>query len=274
MAPKAKNAQPAPATQPTAQPAAFTPSEADISVMREIDTATNSGSFRFVSSAEAGHLVANGLAIVNTSMLDANGNAAAQLTDNGKKALPPMTTNTEATASNAAAANNAAPVSFAIANVVPPKINRTPPKGGGQKPKYPQLDSLEIGQAMFIPATAPAAGVSADDHIKKLSKQFGSMMADRNAKNKDKYFTSRSLPDGKAAGFQGVNADGTPNPDAYAGVAGTGLYRRPLDERKTRAPRKSKGEANAPAGSGTATGEVGTVAGTPAGTEPAGTAAE
>jgi len=249
----------------TEAPAVFNPSENDVSLMQAIDSGAASGNFRYVSSAEASHLVTAGLVIVNTGMLDASGNAAAQLTENGKKALPPMTDQTNApvtgTATGALAAAApavAAPVTFAIANVAPPAIKRTPPKGGGQKPKYPQLDTLEVGQALFIPAPAGA-------DTKKLSKQFGSMMSDRNSNNKDKFFTSRGIPDGKEAGFVGVNEDGTPNPEAYAGVAGTGLYRRPLDERKTRAPRKTAEQKAADAAALAASANAGTagIPGTP-----------
>lgn len=272
MAPK-KNQNKTVAPLPTTGQAAakapattFSPSEADVSLMREIDTVYTAGNVRHVSSAEAAHLVSAGLVEVDTNATDAAGNVAARLTEAGKvhimnapAATPAVenqtaapvgaapATGTSTAAVSAAAPAVAAPISFSIAKVSPPKVNRTPPKGGGAKPKYPQLDSLEEGYGMFIPAPAD---VNTPEAIKKMSKGFGSMMADRNSKDETKYFTSRTIKDGKEAGFTApYPADaidpatgqpypaGTQNPDAYAGVMGTGLYRLPLSERKVRKPK-------------------------------------
>lgn len=247
---------PAPAQQPPAAQFTYQPTETDIALMRAIDSGNQTGNVRFVSQAEAIHLVNAGLVTVDINHMDpATGNVAAALSETGKvhtmNAPAPAGTapasGTSAAAITAAAPVVAAPVSFVIATVEPPAIKRTPPPNPNKgQSKYPQLDSLEIGQAIFI--TAPTGA-----DTKKLSKTFGSSMADRNSRDKTKYFTSRSIPDGKEAGFVAYFAPdaidpatnqpypaNTINPDAYAGVAGTGLYRRPLEERKTRAPRKPK----------------------------------
>lgn len=168
---------------------------------------------------EAEELAKDGYIEVNPAMLDPNGNAAVRLTEKGVAAIP---------ATAPATAPTSAPVlSFVISDapVELPSISRG--GGGGREAKYPLADIPE-GRALFIPAPEgkkPSA----------LSKQFGSMVADFNKKHEDRYLTTRTLADGKKAGFVGRNADGTPNPDAYDGVAGIGIYRRPVSERKVKA---------------------------------------
>lgn len=160
-------------------------------------------------SDDVAALAKEGYLEVNPAMLDANGNAAVRLTEKGTGAVP------------SAPAPETKPVLFAIAaNVELPPIQRS----GNTKPrpsKYP-LKDIPLGGAIFIPAEE-------GKDAKKMSKQFGSMVADFNKDNADKYLTTRYVPDGKASGF------GLPdNPDAFAGKAGIGIYSRPVSERKER----------------------------------------
>lgn len=199
--------------------AAFTLSEANKTLLREIDTASNAGNTRFVSKAEGGELVANGYIEINTANLDNAGNAAARLTDKGRKEIPPMTTPDNTGTPGAAPA-----VSFKIVTTAAlPAIARSGGGGAGREAKYPVADIPE-GGALFI-ALPPEKRNEAS--VKQASKQFGSLVADKNKKFPDRYFTSRSVVDGKEAGFG----------DEYAGVPGIGIYRRPVTERKVRKPR-------------------------------------
>jgi hypothetical protein len=149
---------------------------------------------------------------VNPAMLDSNGNAAVRLTEKGTGSVP---------ANGSGAETETKPALFAIAtNVDLPAIQR----GGNTKPrpsKYPLKDIPLMG-AIFIPAEE-------GKDAKKMSKQFGSMVADFNKDNADKYLTTRYVSDGKVAGFALPN-----NPDAFAGKAGIGIYSRPVSERKER----------------------------------------
>lgn len=155
---------------------------------------------RVAKTAEIDALVGNGYIEVNTSDVNDAG-AAVRLTEKGTKAA--------GTATPTAAETPA--VSFVIAqNVELPSIRRG---GGGRESKYPLKDIPE-GGAIFI---AAQEGKDA----KNMSKQFGSMVAEFNKNNTDRYLTSRTLEDGGAAGFG----------DAYAGKAGIGIYRRPVSER-------------------------------------------
>lgn len=203
----------------TTAPAAFALTAAHVEILKTI-AAAPAGQVAYVG-ADARPLSDNGYIEVNTNMTDANGGVAARLTDKGTAALP------------AAGAPAEAPkVSFIIAQVAAlPDIKR----GGGNKTpresKYP-LGTIPLGGAAFI----PHAGIDADG-LKKLSKQFGSTVATFNQNNTDKYMTSRTIEDGAKAGFAGVNEDGTPNPEAYAGIAGIAIYHRPLSEKKVRAPK-------------------------------------
>lgn len=210
--------------------AAFSPSETDISLMREIDNATKAGNVRYISQAEGGHLVANGFVAVNVGNLDAVGNAAANLTEAGNKAI--MTdTNSQVGAPAVIEATKPAEISFFIANVEPPVAKRG--GGAGREAKYP-LDQLAIGQAIFVP-------LNAGQDAKAASKSFGSLVSGKNRDNAEVYFTSRAVPDGFEAGFRP-----TSNPEMYKGVAGTGIYRQPLDKKPARKPRTPKA-APAPA---------------------------
>ena len=208
---------------------AFELTETHRNLLKEIDTATKAGNVRFVSTAEAGELVKNGFVTVDVKNLDSNNNAAAALTEAGQKEIPTVSETTSAPATATPA------VSFVIANVAPPPIARN---GGssnaGRNSKFP-LGDLEVGQAIFIPATKDEKGVYPEP--KKLSKTYGSMISTFNKNNADKYLTSRGLPDGKAAGFG----------DQFAGIPGTGIYREDVSKRPVRAPRKPKADAAATA---------------------------
>lgn len=156
-------------------------------------------------SDEVTALVDNGYIEVNTSMLDSAGNAAVRLTDKGTEAAK--------ASSPATGSGTASGVSFVIAtNVSLPGIKRG--GGGNRESKYP-LKDIPVGGALFIPAA---------EGEKPKSKAFGSMVTEFNGKVEDRHITTRTIRDGKEAGFEGRNADGTPNPDLYAGVAGIGLY--------------------------------------------------
>lgn len=160
-------------------------------------------------------LVGEGLIEVNPTMLDANGNAAVRLTDKGKAAAPAPT----------APADNAPVFAFSAQEVELPPIKR----GGNSKPresKYP-LKDIPLGRALFIQAED-------GKEPKQLTKQFGSVVADFNKKNPDRYLTTRFIEDGKAAGFSLPD-----NPDAFDGKPGIGIYHRPVSERPVRKPRKT-----------------------------------
>src|SRR5215217_441433 len=229
--------------------AKFTLSAAHIATLTAISTALAANTAYHVSQADGADLVKNGFIEINPEMKDEAGNPAARLTDTGRAAVPadeaPANT-TPATTSPALSA-----VSFVISTAaVLPDIKRG---GGNTKPresKYP-LKDIPLGGALFL----AYPGISADD-AKKLSKQFGSTVATFNKDNTDKYLTSRTIEDGKAAGFEGRNEDGTPNPDAYAGVAGIAIYHRQLSEKKVR---NVKPKA-APAAEGENAGENGAAA--------------
>jgi hypothetical protein len=166
-------------------------------------------------SADVDALAKEGYLEVNPAMLDANGNAAVRLTEKGTASVP------TSGAGSDTPAPETKPVLFAIAaNVELPAIQRS----GNTKPrpsKYP-LKDIPLGGAIFIPAEE-------GKDAKKMSKQFGSMVADFNKDNTDKYLTTRYVPDGKASGFALPD-----NPDAFAGKAGIGIYSRPVSERKER----------------------------------------
>lgn len=163
---------------------------------------------------EVEELVKDGYIEVNPGNLDSNGNAAVRLTEKGTGAVP--ASGSDETTSETPA------VSFVMATNVPlPSIKRG--GGGARESKYPLVDIVE-GGAVFIPAPAgkkPSA----------LSKSFGSMVSEFNKNHTDRYLTTRTVADGKEAGFVGPNGE----PDFFAGVAGIGIYRRPLSERKEKA---------------------------------------
>lgn len=191
-----------------------------------------SGSVTHVAkSADVDALVKEGLIEVNPQMLDANGNAAARATDKGKAAAPASAQG--APVGNTAPAASKPLFAMSMAPVELPSIKR----GGNtapRTPKYPLAD-IALGHGLFIAAEE-------GQDAKKLSKRFGSMIADFNKEHTDRYLTTRYVEDGKEAGFVGRNEDGTPNPDMFAGKAGIGIYHRPLSERKERKPRAPKAE--------------------------------
>jgi hypothetical protein len=203
--------------------AAFVLTDAHRNLLKDIDTATKAGNVRFVSSAEGAELAKNGFISVDVKNLDANGNAAAVLTEAGTKELPTVSDTTSAPAEGTTPA-----VTFKIANVAPPPIARN---GGssnaGRNAKFP-LGDLQVGQAIFIPATKDDKGAYPEP--KKLSKTYGSMVSSFNKNNPVRYVTSRGLADGKIAGFG----------DEFAGIPGTGIYREDVSKRPVRAPRKAK----------------------------------
>jgi hypothetical protein len=165
--------------------------------------------------------VKEGYIEVNPQVLDGNGNAAVRLTDKGTSAVGTVGTGTTSTAT-------ASPL-FAISTT----FELPPIKRGGntteRASKYPLKDIPLMG-ALFI-----AAADGRDP--KKMSKQFGSMVADFNKDNPDKYLTSRTIEDGKAAGFALPN-----DPEAFAGKPGIAIASRPVSERKVRKPRTPKTE--------------------------------
>jgi len=173
-------------------------------------------------SDEVAAHIKEGLIEVDPAQLDGNGNAAVRLTDKGKAAVPASAPGTVGTASTA-------PL-FAISTT----FDLPPIKRGGntteRASKYPLKDIPLMG-ALFI-----AAADGRDP--KKMSKQFGSMVADFNKDNPDKYLTSRTIEDGKAAGFALPD-----NPDAFAGKPGIAIASRPVSERKVRKPRATAAAA-------------------------------
>jgi hypothetical protein len=218
-------------------PVPYEATGSDVNLLREIDNGSGTGNFRFVSQAEAGHLVRAGLVTVDISKLDDNKNAAASLTPQGKTILENANaapanapgTDTAPAAGTPGAAPSPSTVKFHIVKAEPPKPSR--PQGAtARTPKYPQLDTLEIGYAVFLE-------LEAGKDLKAVTKTIQSNVADRNAANKEKYFTARAIEDGGKAGLG----------DEFAGKAGTAIYRRPVEERKTRAPRKPKDGAVAAA---------------------------
>jgi hypothetical protein len=197
---------------------AFALTAAHVAILTSLVSATETNPLYV--GADARPLAENGYIQVNQNLKDANGNVAAVLTDLGRANVP------------AAAPAETPKVSFIIAQVAAlPDIKR----GGGNKSpresKYP-LGTIPLGGAAFI----PHPGIDAEG-LKKLSKQFGSTVATFNQNNSDKYMTSRTIEDGAKAGFVGQNEDGTPNPEAYAGIAGIAIYHRPVSEKKVRAPK-------------------------------------
>lgn len=176
----------------------------------------------YISAADGGDLAKNGFITVDTNDKDANGNAAAALTDLGRENVPATGKGKDAEPEL---------TFFMTENITPPAVKRG---GGGntseRESKYP-FKTIPVGSGVFMPQ--PGADAEA---VKKLSKQVGSVVASFNGKNADRYVTMRSLEDGKVAGFVGRNADGTPNPEAFAGVPGIGIYSRPVSEKP--APRK------------------------------------
>lgn len=214
---------------------AFALTEAHVTLLKEIDTATKSGNLRHVSQAEGGELEANGFIEINPAIKDGNGNVAARLTDKGIKEVSTVDQNTN---TNSTAPVGAAPaVSFKIAtNISLPTIARSGGGGAGRTPKYPVSDIPE-GGAIFIPAAADKRDA---DSLKAMSKQFGSLVADKNKAygagnehgNDERYFTSRSVANGGELGFG----------EEYNGVPGIGIFRRPVAERPVRKPRAAKTE--------------------------------
>lgn len=206
--------------------------ETQKAALTAVHAGAESGQFVFASVKSMKAFLDAGLVEGNEAAANERKEIPFRLTATGKEAINVTTTDTntapDANTGTTTPAAAAAPALFVIANVEPPAIVRKATTGGGRTPKYPQLDLLEVGQAIFIPS-APG------DDAKKLSKGFGSMVADRNSKNKEKYFTSRGIADGFEAGFRP-----TDNPELYKGVSGTGIYRRPLDTKPVRKPRTPK----------------------------------
>lgn len=179
---------------------------------------------------EIGAHIKEGLIEVNTdpASFDANGNAPVRLTEKGKAAAP-------ASGSNVGTADNS--TLFAMATMVDlPSIKR----GGNTVPresKYP-LKDIPLGGGLFIVATVDKDkspdGFDFLDKAKRMSKQFGSMIAEFNKAHPDKFITSRTVEDGKAAGFSLPG-----NPDAFAGKPGIGIFHRPVAEREAAAKAKA-----------------------------------
>jgi hypothetical protein len=183
-------------------PKAFTLTAAHTAIL----SAIASGERTRITQAEGNDLAANGYIEVNTNDVNDAG-ALVRLTDKGTAALP----KTEATPA----------ISFAIAaNLELPPISRN---GSGRASKYP-LGDIPLMGGLFIPAEA-------GKDTKAASKRFGSMVADFNKENADKYLTARTLEDGGKAGFG----------EQYNGVPGVGIYSRPVSEKP--APRKPKATA-------------------------------
>lgn len=204
--------------------AKFTLTSAHISTLVAISAAVAAGNTFFISAADGKPLVENGYIEVNTGNADANGNVETRLTDKGREALP----KTEAAPAQSSG------FSFVMAqNVAPPAVKRGGGNPGPRESKYP-LKDIVLGGAGFVPSEDKSA-----EGLKKLSKQFGSTVAQYNKDHPDTYLTTRTLEDGKAAGFVGQNADGSVNPEAFAGVPGIGIYNRPTSERPARKPKAS-----------------------------------
>jgi hypothetical protein len=110
--------------------------------------ANDPNGFQYVSQAEGGPLVADGLIEVNTTMLDPSDNtkAAARLTDAGRAYV----------GANGSAPAASEPVVEAspyaiLTNAVPP-ISKRGNKGGGAKTQYP-FDKMEVGNSFFVPVS-------------------------------------------------------------------------------------------------------------------------
>jgi hypothetical protein len=184
-------------------PKSFTLTAAHTAILAAIA----SGERTRITQTEGNDLVANGYIEVNTNDVTDAG-ALVRLTDKGVEAAPkaPAATPT---------------ISFAIAaNLELPPISRN---GSGGRSKYP-LGDIPLMGGLFIPTEA-------GKDTKAASKRFGSMVADFNKENADKYLTARTLEDGGKAGFG----------EQYNGVAGVGIYHRPVSEKP--APRKPKATA-------------------------------
>lgn len=182
-------------------PKAFSLTAAHVAILGAIA----SGERTRITQAEGNDLAANGYIEVNTNDVTDAG-ALVRLTDKGVEAAPKTT----ATATPS--------VSFAIAsNLSLPPISRN---GGGRASKYP-LGDIPLMGGLFIPAEA-------GKDTKAASKRFGSMVADFNKENADKYLTARTLEDGGKAGFG----------EQYNGIPGVGIYHRPVSEKP--APRAKK----------------------------------
>lgn len=197
------------------------------SILAAIAATTAAGQTYFVGP-EAKPLADNGYIEVNTEMKDTNGNVAARLTAKGQEAVP-------TSAPGNTTASTAPAVSFVISQVdmPPPAIKRGGGNTSARESKYP-LDKIPLGRAAFLPYPGTDA-----EGLKKLSKQFGSIVAAYNKNHPDEYRTARTIEDGMAAGFTGVNPDGTPNSEAFAGIPGIAIYHRPLSEKKPRKSRKA-----------------------------------
>lgn len=217
----------------------FTLTAAHLATLVAISGATANGGNYFISAADGKPLADNGYIEVNPGLLDDNKNAAARLTDKGRTAIP-------------ADGNQPAPaapaVSFFIAqNVALPPVKRASSTNkGAQESKYP-LKNIPLHGAAFVAAADMEAA-------KKVSKQFGSIVSNYNTNHTEGWLTTRLVADGKAAGFIGQNEDGTPNEDAYAGVAGIGIYHRPYSEFEAEQARKAEAKAARDAKAATAAG--------------------
>lgn len=163
-------------------------------------------------NAETDALVGEKFIEVNPQMLNDKGEAAVRLTDKGNKAAA------DAGAGEAANPAPAAPAFTMVQAIDLPTIKRNVTTK--RESKYP-LHTIPLGGAIFIPHRTSAK-------INSLSKQFGSMVSDFNKNNEDRYLTTRTLNDGAAYGFGAE----------FEGVAGVGIYHRPLSEKP--APKANK----------------------------------
>lgn len=165
-------------------------------------------------NAETDALVGEKFIEVNPQMLNDKGEAAVRLTDKGNKAAADAAPG----ATEAANPAPAAPAFTMVQAIDLPTIKRNVTTK--RESKYP-LHTIPLGGAIFIPHRTSAK-------INSLSKQFGSMVSEFNKNNEDRYLTTRTLHDGAEYGFG----------EEYRGVAGVGIYHRPLSEKP--APKANK----------------------------------
>lgn len=196
----------------------------DENILKAIDLAST---VAYYKATKVANLVDIGYVEMHPTATNDKGEHAVRLTEKGKEymtqsnAAAKQKPEQEAPADTAAAETPA--VTFTIVENIAPPPAAAGRGGAGRKSKY-NLGDLVEGGAMFIPN---------EPGVKHPGKSLGSMVADFNKRNTDKYYITRTLADGAAAGFG----------DQHKGVAGVGIYRRPLSERPAPKPRKPRADA-------------------------------